>query len=522
MVLPAPGADVFGTWAGLDVERHLWMPTEGCREEVLVEATPGVRRGGGFCAPEARGSVAAPATASAPPRFGAAWSASYRNLLTRAPGTGRDSLSSFRHEDLAHVLRLEALPSRFVRARADLETSEPLGSHGSRRAFSEGSLGFSLRPSSPEGSARATLAFPVFPWLVPSLSGGLGSDGRRQEALGMSGDLAGFYWAFVSGRETRDAPARLRLEDYAPFDFPVQLRRTFHALSGEWRGRRLELSATARLTRDRHPGAVEGYAVSDSGQGAEALAGVAWSDSGAAGRWRAALEAQRFEGDAVFRGLRQREGGLYQFAYLETRARSAWVRGDLTLRRAAWSAGAFAGGGAARWDAYRPDAPAGRSFWDRNAVFDAYQGGLLDLFNRETWLFDGRLGLGSLGAGGWAARAAGAWDVRLGGAWNHLDLEAHGRLTRRTRTLIVSSEERDYFLDFPGLEAHVLTPELSAGRRFAGLGLRVEASLAQALPLSVRLRGSEASGGGGGRDLPSASDYSGGTRARLLAAWSLP
>jgi hypothetical protein len=518
---PAPGAaDAFETWMGIDVDRHLWMTTGACRDEALIEAVPGVRRGGGFCA---RGPGApASGEGDSPPRFSLEGSSSYRNLLRREPGSGGDSLSRIRHDDLTHALRLEGRPARLLRVRADLETSTP---PFSRRDFREPSLGFSAEPSSPAWTARATLAVPILPWLVPAASAGTGSDGRHEAALGLSGDLAGFYWAFASGRQERDLPSRLLLEDYAPFDFPLQLRRTFHAASAEWRGRRLELSATARLTRDRHPGAPgAAYTGSDSGQSAEVIAGAAWSDSGAAGRWRAAVEGQRFEGRAVFRGLREREGGLYQFAYLETRARSAWLRAEVSLRRGAWEGGAFAGGGAVRWDAYRPEVPAGRFFWDRNAVIDSYQGGLVDLFSRETWLFDGRLGLGTRSAGAWAARSFGAWDLRSGAAWNHLDLEAHGRLTQRTSTLIVGTEERDAYLDFPGLEAHLLTPELSLARRFAEWGMRVEVSVAQALPLRLRLRedAGAGEGGGGDRALPSASDYSGGTRARLLAAWTLP
>ena len=50
---------------------------------------------------------------------------------------------------------------------------------------------------------------------------------------------------------------------------------------------------------------------------------------------------------------------------------------------ASWSGALLKG------EAYEPRDPAGKWFWDRNQIMDAYQGALLGVFSRETWLLEG-------------------------------------------------------------------------------------------------------------------------------------
>jgi hypothetical protein len=496
----AYAADPLRVWAGLDVDRHVWMQSDPCVKEALVEAMPGLAAPAGSCA----GLPTPSDTASVK----AALTTRYHNLI-RKPGT-----PGFALEEARSVVEARLRLPRALELHVAGEGAR------ARRSLGDSSWRLAADPASPSWTARGSLAYTGLPLLVPVIAAGGGTDGSRELALGGRVRVGPVALAAAGGWKRLDLPLTVDLPDYRPLTLPLMLRRNFQAASLEAGLEKINLYVMSRFFQDKHPGAfAEPYSLSDSGSGAEHFAGAAWTDSGSAGRYRLSVEGARFDGRSTFRGTRSGPEGPYQFAYEETRQRNAWARADVRMGGPRREAGIFAGWGAVRWDAFRPAVAAGHHFWDRNGVLDSYEGGLLDVFSQETFLFDGRAGLNRKTAGGWVSFPAASWRLRLALAYHRVEMEAYGRLTRKSTTLLIAYTERDYFLDFHGVEADLLAPEIRLSRRFGKLF--VEGSVEQALPFRVRMRRPEGSSGDESRP-PSSSASTGGTLAWARVGWGFP
>ena len=490
--------DPLQTWAGLDADRHVWMSSDRCREEPLTTVVPG------FFAPAGSCALSSPLPDTG--LLSTALATRYRNLIHRngLPGVAYDALAS--------VFEMRLRLHRALELRSVWEAGR------AHQSFQDSYLAFAAEPSAPSWEVHNSLAWTWIPTFTPVLGAGAGTDGSRELALGGRFQNARITFSLAGGWKSRDLPLALDLPDYRPLTLPLLLRQTFQVAALEGRLTHVDLYAKSKFTQDRHPETFgEPYSLSDSGRGAEYFAGAAWTDTGSALRYRFSLEGERYEGRRVFRGTRADDEGLYQFAYEETRQRNAWARVDAQAgagRHPGAEGGVFAGWGAVRWDALRPEIASGHYFWDRNGVLDSYEGSLLDLFSQQTYLFDGQAGLSQKTAGAWYSFPAYGNRLRLGLSWHRIEMEAYGRLTQKTTTLIIAYTEREYLLHFYGVEADLLAPEIQFSRRFGRAF--VEASVEQALPLRIRMRHS---GGAEPGPRSSSSSYSGGTEAWVRLGW---
>jgi hypothetical protein len=510
---PVAAEDSFESVAGVDYDRHLWMRTEPCGDAALVTSVPGLERERPGCTE----SVVVPDPSFSRALY-VAWEQEYRNLLSKKTTDTADESTRFRHTDLNSHLELRYRPLSWVTFRSNLEYTR------SERSLQDNSVGQNFGGT--QWISRNALELFARSWFVPVFAVGIGSEENRELAVGLRGDLSGFSWAAIAGTSEKNVPLVLRLENYSPMSVPLLERQEYQALTAGWRGGLWEFNGTARRRLDRHPDTFDPfYSLVDSGESREVLAGAAYSsagrassgkDSGALPHFRISIEAEYLEGARVFRGVRSTET-LYQFAYEETRNRNAWARTDLRIERGTWRTGMYVGASSLDWDAVRPAIASGKHFWDRSGVLDSYEGNILNIFTRETWLFNGDFQYRQGATGMWAESTIRGWTIRPGLNVHILDAEAHGHLTKRTSTLIIAYTEEDYQLDFYGITAGFLTPELGLTRRL-GRG-RLEFFAAQAIPVSIRMRHGVDDGAGASQNLSSKRSYSGGTRANLRFSW---
>lgn len=492
--------DFFQTVAGIDYDRHIWMHAHPCAADpLLVESMPGLHRAGVPCMKDR--TETAPAPVPAP--FALSWEQSYRRLIRK---TGSFRLD---HDESGPALGMHLNPAPGVALHSSWIGTER------RRVYAQSDYG-GVQEDSPR-QVRGSAEFAARPWLVPVVAGGTGSDGYREAAVALRGSAAGFSWGIASGLNHRREPLILELENYSPMTIPLFLRRDFHAATGKWEGENAGVFWTGRLERTRHPETFEaGYSLADSGRNLEHAGGFFLQDSPSRGRYRISLEGGTLTGRHTFRGVNTGTEGTYQFSYAEARNHVRWARADAQASTGRVTYGAFAGASRLDWEIPRPETAAGRHFWDRNGVLDSYEGNVFGVFSRETWLFDGAAAFRQTAAGAWLAAPAGGWRARGGLTWHLVELHARGHLTKRTSSLLIAYSEKDYHPEFPGVRAHLLTPELTLTRVLGNLGVAV--SVRQALPVHVRLRREDGTAATD-RGLPGSSSYSGGTEARLQLGW---
>ena len=473
------------------------MVTHPCRDERLVEAIPGLSSPAGSCLQSAPQD-------STP--LSAALTTRYRNLVHN---TG---LPVHAHDDLTADLDLRLRPLPY------LELNTVWEGASAHRSLQDSSLRLAFEPATPAWTVHSSLALLWFPAFTPIVAAGAGTEGLREMGFGARLGSGGVAVTMAGGWKNLEIPLSIDVPNYRPLSLPLMLRQTFQVISFEGRAKGFELYTISRFHQGRHPASFDSrYSLSDSGRSAEHSVGAAWTGTGEAGRHRLSAEGARYDGTRTFRGTRAGDDGLYQFAYEETRQRNVWARADAQTSRAGREAGVFAAVGAVRWDALRPEIASGHYFWDRNGVIDSYEGGLLDVFSQETYLFDGRAGLSQKALGAWVLLPAGVWQCRLGLSYHRVEMEAYGRLTKKTTTFLITYTEQEYAFNFYGVEADLLTPEDLVRRQFGRAF--IEASVEQALPLSVRMRHAPGSEPGGSPGQSKPSKTSGGTLAWIRLGW---
>jgi hypothetical protein len=498
-VSPPAGAseDLLNMVTGLDYGRHILMKPGPCLEDQRVEPVPGLRLRDMSC-PEKAGPP--------PPTVSAAQSLNHRNLLDKG-GSAPDIL----YRENTATLELRLHPHRMIDLRAT-------GERGVWKREYEGSPpGFAWEHNADAWRLQGNAAFTLTPWLIPVLSAGTGPGNEREFGVALRGVLSGFSWSLATGRKQRDISLMLDLPDYTPLTLPFILRQDYRAAALSWTGQRVEAAWTTTMRENRHPDRFDSpYSLSDSGRNITHAAGTALFGNVGETRYRASLEGEYVQGRHVFRGVRAGEVP-YQFSYEEARHHLGWLRADLQGSRGAWEGGLFAGGAWINATALRPETAGGRYFWDRSGVMDSFEGNVLDIFSRETWLFDGNARFSQKVWGGWLATPIAGWRCRLGVSYLALDGKAGGHLTKRTSMLIIAYTETDHFPESPEVRAQVLMPELKVSRRFGHAFL--EASMAQAIPVGMTLRHSD------GTDAPTTgrggSKWSGGTEANLRIGWGI-
>lgn len=486
---PAARTDPFPLLLGLDYDRQVAMPIDA------PAPLPGTR-------------------SDSLPRFSASLTGDYGNLIRK---TGN---FSFDHSGSAAALNLgtRAIPNLDLRlstaaGRADLDmgdSSARVDLGGSNREWT------------------VTAAYLLTPWLVPSVQ--VGEDSRNGhgdavKALSLQGRLPfGVEWSAGLGTRNFAFPVTVSLPEYETLAVGLRLKRGFRDLAlgmhrGPW-----EASWGGHWEDFRFPSVrPEGYSLADSG--------FAWKHSVQAafdrirGRegYRISLDLDAAYGSHAFRGMDRKAGSLHDFSYQEAETKSYSVRADAKALCGRWEWGAFAGGAETEWDALRPDAAFNRYFWNRNGAIDSYQGGLLGVFDNETWLLNGAVYLAQAGGGIWAASEAAGFRFRLGLGFQHVILEANSHLTRRETTLLFAYKERNIDTDYPSVHGDFLSPEARLSRQWGACELAFTAT--QALPIQIRLEKKDEGGSDGGAGGESAggpaprSDYSGGTRLRLELSW---
>ncbi len=224
------------------------------------------------------------------------------------------------------------------------------------------------------------------------------------------------------------------------------------------------------------------------------------------------MEGEWNSGQHIFQATHTAESP-YAFGYQQTQDQDFSIRMDARAGRKAWETGVFAGTSSYKWDATRPEVAFDKYLWDRNGVLDSYEGNVFDIFDDETWLFNGSMNFRQWSTGAWLARNFSHWRAQCGLAYNVMDMQGIGFLSKKTTTLLIAYTEQDYTYDFQGVRAELLTPEFSLSARWGRFF--AEASLAQALPLNVHLQGDSSSSD----EKISGSSYSGGTMASAEIGW---
>lgn len=447
----------------------------------------------------------------------------HEDILTRK-GSGTEF--SAQETGVATGFRVDPLPGLSLQA--------ALGR--SRQVRRLGDTALVLNQGSTGWDGRLVAAFPLSPAFIPSAGLAFDSESDRENALvgiGLRGRAGrGLEWALVTGRRSLDLPLSLDLPEYKPMQVPFQLRQDFHGLCVTARRGPAELGWTGRLLIARRPRAQGiSHALSDSGSVSEqalrlAFGGKTGGKVGGDGwPWRLDGTLESGSGRHHFRGRIEDGEGRYSFGYLEALQRTLSARGEGRLDFTAWRASAFAGTSALEWNGYRPVSVAGKVFWERNAVLDSYEGSLLGVFNRETWLFDGDLQVFRLEAGGALDRLAGGpprfgrFGGRLGLGWQRVELSARSHITKRTDIGILARSVEEVKHTPPKVIADLVTPDLridlDLSRR---LGLSARAS--QAIP--VRIDQADGGNGSSGKPGDQGAAWSGGTRISLEAKLRLP
>lgn len=443
------------------------------------------------------------------PALGGALGSAYENLIRKTGDPG------FAHGGFSSVAeaRMGLIPGMDIRTAVE--------KRGVDRRIGDATMVLDQGGRSWEG--RTAVAFPVWEHVTPMVGIGWNSEAGREHALvglalrGRGGP--GISWSVTSGRRSLDFPLRLDLPEYRPMPVPFQLRQDFHGASLAVRRGPAEIAWSGRIRRLRRAGhQADAYALTDSGSLTDQSLGLALSGRGPGGIWRGEAGLESGSGRHHFRGTTRKGGNRYQFGYLQSLQRSLSARGGLRLDAGRRRYSVLGGASAVGWNAYRPDLPSGRHFWDRNNVLDSYEGSVLGVFNRETWLFDGEATLLRFFAGTTLEGSLpGGLEGRLGLIWQRLDLSARSHVTKRSSTLLIAFTEEEIVKGFPGMTAHLITPDLVLTLPLGGAAL--ELSMAQAIPVSVRFKGEGGTGGGGGSG---SSRFSGGTRAGLSLRWGMP
>lgn len=485
--------DLFQAASGLDYER-VWMKPDLCPGEPLMETFPGLKREGVRCNNEREAQTLPPVSASLQ------WG--YQNLI------GKTGDFAFAHDDITSNfdLRLNFIPSLDIRSSVER----------AHRNRSIGDTGLQVNADRFAWQSRNSASIPLVSWLVPLIAAGWDSEGGWEKAIALQGATRfELSWSLAIGRQGRTYPVILDPKGYQPLSMPLLLKQDIHALSVGWRHDPMDFGWTSRAQISRPPENPGGfYSLTDSGYNLEHIANLAYSDSNTWGHYKAALEGQYNSGSHVFFGIKNSESP-YQFGYQDTRNRNYSLRGDVQAGKKRWGTGVFWGTSSLHLTALRPSPVYGNYLWDRNGVLDSYEGNIFSLFNRETWLFDGDVDFRQWAAGGWAAWIAPHWRGQFGMAYNQVNLKAFGHLTKKTTTLLIAYTEEEYFQSFPGVRAHLLTPEMKFSSRWGHAFL--EASAAQAIPVSIQLR--RAQDPSSGESNSSSSSYSGGTSAGLKIGW---
>lgn len=490
------GEDFFEAALGLDYHRDIG--TAPSREPA---SWPGSAPFPGFAPWQGPGSL---------PTFGGSLGSVYENLVRQGGDPG------FAHGGFSTVAeaRMGLVPG------VDIRTALEQG--GRDRRIGDASLVLDQGGRSWEG--RSAVAFPVWAHITPMVGLGWNSDAGREHALvglALRGRAwRGISWSLATGRRSMDFPLRLDLPEYRPMTVPFQLRQDFHGASLAVRRGPAEIAWSGRIREHRRAGnQAETYALGDSGSLTDQTLALALSGRGPGGIWRGEAGLESGSGRHFFRGTSRNGDSRYQFGYLQALQRSLSARGSLRLDTGRRRYSVLGGASAVGWNAYRPDIPSGRHFWDRNSVLDSYEGSVLGVFNRETWLFDGDATLLRFFAGtGLEGPFVGGLEGRLGLVWQRLDLSARSHITKRASTLLIAFTEEEIENRFPGMTAHLITPDLVLNLPLGGATL--ELSIAQAIPVSVETKDRDGAGGGegGGRS----DGFSGGTRAGLSMRWGMP
>jgi hypothetical protein len=393
------------------------------------------------------------------------------------------------------------------------------------RAFRELDVGDSATALSQDGDGwdwTLSAAYGLTPWIVPYIAVGGDSHASRENALaifGLRGNYPwGFSWSLNIGSRNRDYPLTLDLKDYRPMHLPLLLRQEVHDLCIGYRRGPLDVTWSGHYTALHYPGLQTGkYALADSGSVWKQDARLAYARKGDYGIARAAGDVEYSAGDHAFRGTSLKDQGLYRFGYEEVEQRSYAARADLSLARPMWEAGIRAGASGLALRALRPQEAFGHHFWDRNGVLDAYQGSLLGLFDRETWLFNGSLYLEQWESGAWYALLRKGWRAQTGLSFQHAVFKTESHLTKRTTTLLVAYEEENIDKAMPTIRADLVTPELRVTKDWGRFYFDV--NVAQVLPvrISVERKGGKKSSGSGGGD----SGFSGGSRGNAEIGYRL-
>ncbi len=464
---------------GLDYQSQLWMP------------------------------IRPPDPDTAKPKLSAAMALDHQDLVHKTGSFAYDHAETISSLTLAS----SAIPGLDVRFA--LERSRRL------MAFGDSSSGIGAGGTGMDWNGSVT--YLLTPWMVPTLS--VGGDSHTShlsalEELAFAGAApCGLAWSAAIGRKSLDYPVTLKVPDYEPISLPVQLRQDFRELGLRFHPGRWDAAWRGRWTQSRYPKVLpEGYSLADSGSGWKHTGSIAYDGTCAASGYRISMAGDIAYGGSAFRGANRRGEGIYVFSYQENIRKSYSLRADLLSLRHRWEWGAFAGGGESEYDAVRPDVPFNRHFWDRNGAIDSYQGGLLGVFNDETWLFNGAAYLAQIGAGPWAATRLAGWYGRLGLGYHYLLLQSNGHLTKRQTSFLLAYQEENIDRVNPEIRAHVLTPELRLEKSWRRV--KFSATGTQALPVRVSVKRENGSAGSGSSG--TGSRYSGGTLARLEAGWTLP
>jgi len=504
--IAAAWEDPFQADLGLNYDR-LWMKPTPCSQDPLIEGLPSLQREGVYCPSDPSGfsdfSDFSSAGKQPLPPVSAALNWDYQDLLHKSGSFALD------YEDAVSgsEIRLNFIPKLDIRTSVQQVQWDRTVGDSSLRIQEKQTLWQS------QNSASYTLGS----W-VPYLVANWNSAGGWETALALRGAAPlGFSGSIALGAQREVYPVALTLEGYSPISVPFLLQQDFAALSAGWRkkfrGRLLSLDWTGRwrlscLPTNRN----NTYSLSDSGQNLENIVDLAVADSQARGWYRLSLEASLNSGQHVFEGSNNTEATPFNFGYEQTQDKDYSLRLNAEAGKKNWDAGVFAGASVLEWDGLRPEAAFDKYFWDRNSILNSYEGNIFDIFDDETWLFDGNMNFHQWSSGAWLARNFPHWRAECGLAYNAMNFEGLGHLSKKTTTLLIAYTEQDYTYDFQGLQADLLTPELKVSGRWGHFFAL--ASLAQALPLSVQLQGENASS-----QNVSASSYSGGTRAEAKIGW---
>ncbi|HKP96715.1 MAG TPA: hypothetical protein VJ385_13240 [Fibrobacteria bacterium] len=502
---------------GLDYDRQIWMPCD-------APVSP-LEKGPGFpAAAQLRDHArAAGENAAGLPGFSAVLTFGYLDLIRKTGAFAFDHSETLFSLDLATT----AVPHLEIRFAADrFQRDLDLGDAHSGIDLGASTWGWT-------GSA----AYLLTPLFVPALIvGGNSRDSHDNDlkALSLRGAAApGWDWSLALGEKNLAYPLAVEAPDYRPLSVGMRLRRKFRDLALRFRRGPWEGFWAGHWEESRYPHVrPEGYGLADSGSAWKHSAGAAFDrlrggDSGRGspghggygnyGGYRASLDFEMGYGKHVFRGTNRKGENLYAFSYQEGAQKSYSLRSDLRAQSGRWEWGAYAGAAESEYDALRPDVAFNRYFWDRNGVLDSYQGGLLGVFNNETWLFNGAAYLAQAGGGAWGATRLGGWRGRLGLGYQHLTLESNSHLTKRETTFLLAYREERIDKTYPRVDADILTPELRVGTSWGRM--EVMATAAQAVPIQVDMDGKSGATSGTSKR---GSRYSGFTRARLELGWRMP